>query len=387
MKKVYLLSIFLLLIFIFIPAAKSKTSYDSQKVVTLEANQTVNKDYFAFGDVVEIYGTINGDLYALGGEVIIEGIVNGDILAAGGNVRISGKTPNDARVAGGNITITGEVKKSLTAIGGNVEIVEPSIIGGSLVAAGGNVRVSAPIGKDIKAVTGALVIANTVGGSVEAGVEEFRITSSARIEGNVKYYGRSEAKISDGATILGEVTQQQTPIGINKNDYDQKIKEGKNLLSGFTFLGFVSSLLTSLLLVHFYPKFTINTAEDLRKNLGKNLLAGLLALIGVPIIAAFLMLTIIGLPLGFILFALYFIALYLAKIPVALYIGNLILNKFGQRKSVYWTLTLGLAVFTAVGLFPVVGFIFKFGSLIAGLGTLIMVKRQTYFKAKKENLI
>src|SRR5262245_39250872 len=76
-----------------------------RKHVIVPAGQVINRDYFAFGEIVEISGTVNGDVYAAGAHVAVDGTVNGDLLAAGGTVAISGTVARDARVAGGQVTI------------------------------------------------------------------------------------------------------------------------------------------------------------------------------------------------------------------------------------------------------------------------------------------
>src|SRR3990170_1191544 len=112
---------------------KSKENFRQGELVTLPAGETVNRDFFAFGERVEISGTVNGDVYAGGGIVIVDGKVNGDLLAGGGTLTISGSVSQDARVGGGQITITGKVGRNLTIGGGNVELTDPAAkVGGEV---------------------------------------------------------------------------------------------------------------------------------------------------------------------------------------------------------------------------------------------------------------
>jgi len=65
------------------------------RAASVPASQVIDRDYFAFGPLVEISGTVNGDVYAFGGQVLIDGRVNGDVLVAGGRVSVSGVVAQD----------------------------------------------------------------------------------------------------------------------------------------------------------------------------------------------------------------------------------------------------------------------------------------------------
>ena len=54
------------------------------KISSVPAGEVINRDYFAYGESVEISGTVNGDVYAVGGQVLVDGTINGDLLAAAG---------------------------------------------------------------------------------------------------------------------------------------------------------------------------------------------------------------------------------------------------------------------------------------------------------------
>jgi cytoskeletal protein CcmA (bactofilin family) len=120
--------IFAVLVSLFIrPAAaqdESSREPEEEKLMILPAGKVINKDYFAYGERVEISGTVNGDVYAVGGQILVDGKINEALLAAGGKVNIAGTASQDVRIAGGQITINGEIGRNLTVAGGNVELTD-----------------------------------------------------------------------------------------------------------------------------------------------------------------------------------------------------------------------------------------------------------------------
>ena len=118
MKKIGILFSTLLL-FLLVPVvvfAQKDVAITGDRVV-LSAEEVIDHDYFAAGEIVEIYGTVNGDVYVAGGQLIINGTINGDLLAAGGQMSIDSTVPQNARIAGGQISVDGNIGRNLT-IGG-----------------------------------------------------------------------------------------------------------------------------------------------------------------------------------------------------------------------------------------------------------------------------
>lgn len=153
------------------------------EVTILPAGRVINKDYFAYGERVEISGTVNGDVYAAGGQVLVDGVVNGDLLAAGGTVIISGKISQDARIAGGQVTINGEIARNLTVAGGNINLTNTAVVHGGVVAAGGTVVLAVPVGRDARVAAGNLTVSDTINGDLHAAAGKIRLTSKAAVGG------------------------------------------------------------------------------------------------------------------------------------------------------------------------------------------------------------
>lgn len=387
MRKLWLLVPFILLLLI-APVVSAEQN-DSKKIetTTVKSSDTVNRNYFAANERVEIDGIVNGDTFLAGGSVDVSGKINGDLLVVGGEVNISGEVTDDVRVAGGQVRISGKIGKNLTVAGGNVEVSESANIGQSVVATGGNVTLAAPISGTVNGGMGNLTIDNRIGGDVEVGVGLLKLNSNAVINGDLIYWSDNDATISDSAEITGETTKKSPPL--NRPEIDETKILG--VIAGFALAIKIFNLITwfviGLLLIHFFPQFSANSIKNLKDKPWASLGFGFLALLAIPILAIALMVIVIGIPLGIILLALYGIVIYFARIPVIYLMGQWLLSKFTTKEHRVWSLVIGLLVYGILTVIPIIGALVSFFAMVFGLGAWLMAEEQVYKEARKKNLI
>ena len=379
MKKLFTILLILFSVLVFAPVTLAQENFRSSEVSILEKNETINKDYFATGEKVVLSGIINGDAYLAGGNIIVDGVVNGDLLVAGSNLNIRGEIKGDVRAAGGNIQIDGKVNGNVTTLGGNVKIGDSANIAGSLVAGAGNVEVFGPLGKGMTVGAGSLTIANKVGSDVFAGVEELNLVSNASISGNLKYISQKNATIAKEASVSGITKQEMRPEEV---DEKENLFEAVNI--GWTVFKFLSILAIGLLLLLGVPNFMQKIGDTLVKKPLASFGVGVAVLIGLPIASVLLAVTLIGIPLAVIVLVGYFFLIYIAKIFVALAIGEKIL---GLKANKIWSLILGLAVFTVLGLAPIVGGLIEFVGIVVGIGAYAITKRTVFQNLRTKKLI
>jgi hypothetical protein len=84
------------------------------------------------------------------------------------------------------------------------------------------------------------------------------------------------------------------------------------------------------------------------------------------------MVTIVGIPLALIAIALYGICLYVAKFFVALWFGQWLAREFKFEISWLMAGLLGVVLYWALSLIPLIGFVVTVFSLLAGLGALAL---------------
>lgn len=391
MKKLLALLSATLLLFFSVGIIKAEGD-QAQQIVTLSANQVVNKDYFAAGEIVEISGTVNGDVYAAGGVVRVDGTINGDLLIVGGNVNISGKVSQDVRVGGGQVTISGSIGRNLSIGGGNVEITDSAKITGNVVAGAGNINLAAPVGGNMVVAAGNFVISSKIDGDVEAGVGTIRLTSKADVGGDITYWGEEVASIDGAAKIAGDVTQKALPETLKPESFKAPPKELLGFAVGAKLFGqlisFISLFIVGLLIIRLCPEFMKNTISTIKAKPWASLGLGFIALIATPIAFVILLITLVGIPIGLFLLAAYLAYFYLAKIFVAYWAGSVILGKASNKaKSEGWTLALGLVIYTAIALLPKIGGLTIFIATLVGFGSLLISTKQRYETLKSKNII
>jgi cytoskeletal protein CcmA (bactofilin family) len=353
----------------------------SRRSVTVPASQVVNGDYFAFGGNVEISGTINGDLYASGGQVVIDGTVNGDVLVAGGRVSLSGTVSQDVRAAGGQITISGKVGRNLTVAGGQVELAPSTVLHGGLVAAGGNVDLSAPVGGAVKVAAGTLTVGNLVDGNVDAAVGTLRIASKADIQGDVNYWSRREASVSEGARIHGKIVRNVPP------KRPRLFPAVFFVWLGFVSINFLSTLILGLLSLRFLPRFHQSVVTTLSERSWASLGIGFVAAIVVPVVCSLLFATVVAIPLALILLTAFFIMLYWARIYAIGRIGEFIFARLRPASSRASAFLLGLFIYYLLAIIPFIGWLVVPLVMLFGLGAELIARKQFYTTARTQGLI
>jgi len=383
-RKILLFFIALTLLFVTPSVQAGKDSSRKPEVTTLNAGETVNKDYFVFNERVEIFGTVNGDVYAGAGIVLVEGKINGDLIVGGGQVTINGEVNQDVRVGGGQVTIGGKIGRNLTVGGGSVEVTKGASIGGSVVAGAGNINLNAPVGGDIRIGAGNVTLSGEVGGDVEAWVGSLRLTPSAVVAGNITYWSTEDASIASGATVTGSVTKN-SPAPEEVPSKEKVL----GVLTGFALflklLSLFTLLVVGLILIKFFPVFNTAAVANLRNRPWLSFGVGALTLILVPVAAVVLMVTVVGVPLGLMLLAIYGIAIFLSRVFVVYLVGQLLLTQ--AKVNEVLTLLVGLAVYALVTLLPIIGGLTTFLATVFSLGALVLTKRDTYLLARDKKVV
>jgi len=381
LKSIFISIVTLLLLPLVLTSSIFAQQIERSEVTLVEKGEVINQDYFAAGEKVTVAGTVNGDAYLAGGNIIVEGEINGDLMAAGGTVIVRGKISQDVRVAAGQIVISGEVGGNITSLGGSVTITDSAKVNGSLTAATGNLSVFAPIGKGATIGVGEATISNIVGGNIQAGVGSLTLGPNAQIDGDLTYVSENVADIQSGAQISGKTTHNLPP----KPDKEKAAKAITAAALIFKVISFVAILLIGLLLLKFFPTFTNKIAQTIEQKPRAALGFGLIAVILAPILIVLLLITVIGIPISLILLFAFLITLYFSKIFVSLVIGKKTFKWINQKAGDYQALFVGLIIYYLITALPIIGTIVSILAILAGVGAVLIIKKELYsqFRSKK----
>ena len=338
----------------------------SGHAVLIPAGTTIADDLYVAGGQVDVDGHVTGDLVAAGGTVTVRGRVDGDVVVAGGTVRLEGATGHSIRAAGGDVEVAGPVGKDVLAFAGSLKTRPGLRVGGQSIVGGGDVQLAGHLGTSLQANAGTLQVDGEVAGPATLAAPTLAIARGARIAGDLRMATGSVAPVADGARVGGEVIT---------NPLDRRAA-GDRADSGFGgwLVGFLMALTAGLALLWLLPAAADESSRTAMRQPGWRLAAGLLALVGAPVVAALMMVTVVGIPLGVLLLAAYAATVYLAQLVVAWSAGralygyrNLPLERYGSRAA---ALALGLLLVYLARAIPVLGPIVTFLVVLWGLGAI-----------------
>jgi hypothetical protein len=386
MKKLVTIVLTLLIPLFVTSPLFAQNNFSNNTNSTLPRDTTINSDYFATGETVTISGTVNGDVYAAGSTVLVDGIINGDLLVAGGDVTIRGTVTEDVRTAGGNIVIASQIAGNTTALGGNVTITDSASLSGSLVTATGNLEVFGQVQRGMTMGAGTATIGNSTQGDITAGVGMLTLTADASVSGNLNYWSEEDAQIAETASITGAIQKHVPEQGTSE------VKESVvGIITGFAvmikLMSFVTALIIGLLLVKFFPRFTTNTAQTFLSQPLSAGLIGLVALIVIPVVIILFFITILGIPIALLIMMIYLVDLFIAKIFVAYAAGIWLVKRTNSQWRSGWILLAGLLLYYILTAIPIFGGFVSFISLIVGLGSLLISKRNYHRELTEKNVL
>ncbi len=384
--------------------------------IVVEAEETIDDDFYVAGQEVRIDGTIKGDLVVYAAVVYVNGTVEGDLIAVGQTIVIDGSVGDTARIAGQVLKVgeKGQVSGDLLAAGYSLECAPGSAIQGELVYAGYQALLEGTISRDVLAVVNNCQLTGTVEGDMDlkVGAEPgqaqpnqfgppppvpmpnvpvgLTITETARVAGKLKYQSREEGLIDPTARLEGPVEHTQPPVQQVRQPKPEEIALGHlKRLAALLVIGLVAIIVA--------PRFTVGLSENARSRPVASFLWGVVAFfavigtivavivatIALPVLFAWAtlselsgvslavgILSAIGLMGGF-----WFFTSYLAYVVVSLMVGRLVIR--GERANqLAWrvlALVIGLVVLVGLTAIPYyVGVVIAWIAVLFGLGALWM---------------
>ena len=397
MKKVLLISVFIsLLTILFVERAQAKIMCSSNSV-TIPADQIIDDDVWIAGESVLISGTVNGDVYAAGGAVKVDGTINGDLLAVGGALDLTGTVSDDVRIIGGNISVNQtKIGDNLNIFGGNVTVDDETTVGGSFVLGAGQGKISSQIKRNLLAGCGNLTFNGTVGKNAELAAGQISLESNSIVSGDLNYYTNAEDEVPfvNQGTVSGKTTKVVAPSKGSFKAWHPGITWEERRIANRIWLktiSFLSCLLVGFLSWKIFPKVLISAEQKLTKETVKSGITGLLALILVWPASLLLLLTVIGIPLAVMLTTTTFFFIYYAKIAIAFWLGGIIKNRIEKSRKLkikqertFWFFALGLLIFFALTMIPLVNFLTSLATAFLGVGALNLSLVELAEKQKKK---
>jgi cytoskeletal protein CcmA (bactofilin family) len=331
-------------------------------------DEVVNDDVSLAGANVIVDGTVNGDVFAIGTRIQINGTINGNLIAIGERVVIAGDVAGSVYSAAAHVSVSGRIERTLAAAGSDVTLEPGAFVGSSGLMAGGQIHVSGEVGRGALLGGAHVEVDGQIGQELKAYGDRLRIGPGAVVEGPVEYTSSRPAAIEQGART-GAVAFHQ--IQARRNGAPSGV-----WWKVFRVLGFLP---VGLALLALFPSLRGRYPEIVMKRPWRAPLAGLMALIAVPIGAVLLLVTVIGAPFGLVGMALFPALIYLSQVLVSWTAGKLLADRVEGLRNLRWPMIflIGALLTSVATSLPGVGWLVGFGALLYGLGGLyyLMVQR------------
>lgn len=350
----------------------AKTDEDKE-IITVKKGEVINRDFFAWGDSVEISGTINGDLYAFGSQIFIDGEVNGDVIATAGTINISGVIREDARLIAGQIMVSGKIGRSLTLMCGNLEILSPAEISRNLIALSGNMDISGKINGESRLHTSNLRFSGQSGMNLYAHTGSMRITSTSQIDGKLEYWSDQKGVIDPEAEITQGVMHHPSFIySLKKHPILKWIKIGSKLAA--LLMNFFYSLILGIVFMRYFPQKLNRSLLALSEKPWQSLLTGLMLLIFLPLISLLLLMTILGVPFAIGLITINVIGFYTAKVFSIVWVSKKMFGRLKYEKYQKYYYIISLMLYFLITQIAYLGGFLTLLSMLFGLGAIVIAK-------------
>jgi cytoskeletal protein CcmA (bactofilin family) len=436
-KSALLVFIFTLVVLLFVtfsPAASNNA--DANKQITITANQVIDDDLYLSGETLTIDGTIKGDAVLSGQTITINGAVNGDLIAAGQTITINGVVKDDVRIAGQVLSIgdKAQIADDLIAAGASLESKVGSKVGGDVSFFGAQAILAGTVNKNVLGAMNSLELRGSVGQNMRVTAvgdpnplklpfipkpqatipeipEGLTILDTAKIAGKLTYQSTKDAQINPKAQVIGGVVRKKLAYkgrheGLNASTQPQTstgiILQQLQRLAALLLIGW--------LLLRFVPNWTQTLTTTVRarplSSLGWGLVtvisivlllilapiltvlfSGLLAFVlpnlVLPIFSIGILFT-ICISVGFAIFA-----TCVPQIIISFVSGRWLMEHLrpNQVTGKTTSLVVGLLIFVAISLIPVLGGIFELVIILMGLGAIWLWGRGGKWNIKHRQLM
>jgi hypothetical protein len=336
----------------------------SGDVVSVDANQILEGDFYGLGGSVTISGSSSHDVYVAGGSVTINGDVEGDLTILGGVVQVHGEVKDDVRIIGGEVLLAKPVGGDVVSLAGNLKILSTASVAGDVLFIGNEVLLEGDVLGSVHGTSENTRINAKVGGDVSVrAAQRFTLGDKADISGNVSYKSVTDIERAQNAVVGGTVRK------------DGFISEPSNTQSAQLIVMRILILLFATLSLFLIARPALERlTTETTMHYGKQGLIGLGVFVVTPVIALLLMTSVLGILIGFMLFFGYLLLLMLSWVVSCIMLGAFIhrsMKRKGDSVNLI-SVVVGTFTFGLLPLVPLIGIISLLALSLIVLGGLAL---------------
>jgi hypothetical protein len=353
----------ILIFFLPIILSAQGSTYKLGTTVRVNEGDTVSTNVIAAGRFVDIFGYLNDDLFSASRNLVINGFVNDDAIVAGENITMRGTIGDMLIAAGETIVIDGTIAGDLFAAGNEVRISSNAKIRGNVALAGNEI----------------IFEGGTVDGWFRAYGNEINLDGTVRnfveLHGNTFTFGDNYSPASGTSiTTARKITTEEienAPVNL-KIVVEKEETWGAALLFSIWF--YVSMLIIGIVLLLIFRQTTVDLYRFSTESYFRNTGIGLLSFILIPIAIILLLILVLTIPLSVMIILLYGLALFISFLLVAFTLGTRSIRYFKAEEKFadyFWGLALGMILIGILNALPYAGPFINLLLIFFGLGTLL----------------
>lgn len=365
MKKTFLV-FSILILSAFAQSAYAETVLRISDSVSLATDQIVNGDFYSAAESISLSGAIDGDVHAVAGTATLNGSVTQDVFVVGGSAQLYASVTDDVRIVAGDVTVADYVGGDLFVLAGKLTVLSSARVEGNVFFYGGTGEINGSIGGSLYGTSETLRIDGPIGGNVQIkSINTLVLGDRTDIAGDVQYESNNELVRAQNAVVVGRVL---------KNDAKHIPADPQNAL--VPFLVYAFSVLIMFAIFHNHLHTLMQEAST---NFTRYGLIGIASMIFAPFAIVLSFVTVIGLFIGLTaLFALAAVYVF-TFLLVSIFVGVLLNNTFGKSSSVtlLWTL-LGILSTQILLAIPLVGPLVVFALFLVLLGAVLTKVYKTF---------
>lgn len=353
------------LVTLFIPVHGQAATVLLGDKISIEADEVIEDDYYVsvgtLGSTV-MSGTIEGDMYTFAGSVTTNGVIEGDFGAVAGLSYMHASVTDDVRIVAAEVVIDDYVGGDVFVVAGKLSILSTAKIEGDVIFYGLEGEISGAVGGSVYGTTDTLRIDTKVAGDIDVtAARELTLGSKADVSGDIRYRSRNELVRAQESIISGEL-QKQT---IAEN------KESDTLRSILIpmFISLFAALTLYLLFKREMQKIiTTILAAPLPSGI-----VGLSTLIAGPFVSVLLISTVLGMLLGIfgvgIMLVLISVGFALAIVLTGALAFRLLINKATVSLP---SILCGAIIFHGLLQIPALGILLALALISMAIGAIVL---------------
>jgi cytoskeletal protein CcmA (bactofilin family) len=346
-----------------IEPAASATEFRKGQSPTVNKDETIKGDIYISGERVKIEGRVEGDVFAAGKDIEINGHVTGDVISAGRYLQVRGAVDGNVRSAGNTAVISGSVGKNVMWFGDVVTVESTGKIGGSVTMFGDTLAIDGHLGRDILFFGGGI----NLNGGIEGGIREkghtLIIGAGAQVGGPIHFEGEKPADVSSSAKLA-------SPVEFKQMERKKEYRDSSYYI--WQVIWAAAYILFGLVLFALMPNFSEEAVKSTERY-GAAAGLGILVGCGLPIAALIACITVVGLFIGISALFLWYAALHFGQIVVGALIGKWLMGRTEETWPLIGRMAVGFVVLRLCTMIPHVGWVFKYGAALWGIGAISLV--------------